>query len=58
MNMKEMWEQNIRLDLPTISCEGIEFQSIKDAAKYFNLSDERIRQKLKDPNEKNFKTLY
>jgi hypothetical protein len=58
MNMKEMWEQNIRLDLPTISCEGIEFQSIKDAAKYFNLSDERIRQKLKDPKEKNFKTLY
>lgn len=58
MDMKSMWENNIRLDLPTISCEGIEFYSIKDAANYFNLSDERIRQKLKSVKEPNFKNLY
>lgn len=58
MDMQSMWDNNIRLDLPTISCEGIEFYSIKDAANYFNLSDERIRQKLKSVKEPNFKNLY
>lgn len=45
--MEDMWGENIRIELPIISCEGIEFYSLVDAANHFKCSDERIRQKLK-----------
>ena len=46
--MEEIWECGIELEKPTISCEGNQFYSIKEAGEFFNLSSERIRQKLKD----------
>jgi DNA modification methylase len=45
--MEDKWSENIRIELPIISCEGIEFYSLLDAANHFKCSDERIRQKLK-----------
>jgi DNA modification methylase len=45
--MEDKWGENIRIELPIISCEGIEFYSLLDAANHFKCSDERIRQKLK-----------
>ena len=56
--MYERWGSNIRLELPIIECEGIEFYSIKDAATHFGVSDERIRQKIKDNKHTSFKNLY
>jgi hypothetical protein len=56
--MYEQWELDIRMELPTIQCEGINFLSIKDAAEHFGLSDERIRQKLVDENIKDYIYLY
>jgi hypothetical protein len=44
--MEELQTKPIRFSLPTISCNGVEFVSVKDASNYFGLSDERIRQKL------------
>ena len=44
--MENTWSIPIRFELNTISCEGVEFITIRDASKYFNLSEERIRQKL------------
>jgi len=44
--MEQTWNTKIRFELNTIKCEGIEFPTIKDASEYFNLSAERIRQKL------------
>jgi DNA modification methylase len=38
--------KKIKFELPIISCDGIEFLSLNDAANYFNVSSERIRQKL------------
>ena len=38
--------KKIKLELPIISCEGIEFFSLNEAANYFKVSSERIRQKL------------
>ena len=61
ISYKEMyhkWEDDIRLDLPIISCEGIEFYSIKDASTHFGVSDERIRQKLKNPKYTNYIYLF
>jgi len=52
--MEKLWEGNIILDLPKISCEGKEFFSLKDAGDYFGISSERIRQKLKDPSYSNY----
>ena len=46
--MEEIWKGGIELEKPIISCEGILFYSIKDASNHFGLSDERIRQKIKD----------
>lgn len=37
----------IRESIPVIRCEGIDFYSQKDAAVHFNISVERVRQKLK-----------
>jgi DNA modification methylase len=44
--MEQTWNNTIRFELNTIKCEGIEFKTIKEASQYFNLSPERIRQKL------------
>jgi len=45
-DMEKTWNNPIRLELNTIKCEGVEFTTIKKAAEYFNLSSERIRQKI------------
>jgi hypothetical protein len=45
--MEKLWNGTIRIELPIISCEGMEFYSLLDAANHFKCSDERIRQKLK-----------
>lgn len=52
--MEDKWGENIRIELPVISCEGIEFYSLLDAANHFKCSDERIRQKLKSDKYMDF----
>jgi DNA modification methylase len=56
--MQELWGNNIRLELPIISCDGNEFYSIIDAANFFGCSDERIRQKLKSDKHIGFIYLF
>ncbi|MCH1612189.1 MAG: class I SAM-dependent methyltransferase [Flavobacteriales bacterium] len=56
--MDELWECGIELEKPAISCEGIDFLTTSDAAKYFNLSSERIRQKLQDTTNSEYIYLY
>jgi len=56
--MQELWGNNIRLELPIISCDGNEFYSIIDAANFFGCSDERIRQKLKSDKHSGFIYLF
>ena len=56
--MQDLWERNITLELPIISCEGKEFYSIIDAANHFGCSDERIRQKLKSDKHSGFIYLF
>jgi hypothetical protein len=56
--MQDLWERNITLELPIISCEGKEFYSIIDAANFFGCSDERIRQKLKSDKHTDFIYLF
>jgi len=56
--MCNRWNNTIRGELPIISCEGIEFYSINDAASHFKLSDERIRQKLRDDRYSDYNYLY
>jgi DNA modification methylase len=56
--MQDLWGNNIRLELPIISCEGNEFYSIIDAANFFGCSDERIRQKLKSDKHTDFIYLF
>ena len=56
--MQDLWGNNIRLELPIISCDGKEFYSIIDAANYFGCSDERIRQKLKSDKHSTFIYLF
>lgn len=56
--MEEMWGGDIYFELPTISCEGIDFLSQKDAAQYFGISVERVRQKLKSEKYPNWKYLF
>jgi hypothetical protein len=51
-------DMDIRIDLPVVSCEGIQFYSISDAAKYFECSDERIRQKLKSDKHQDYFYLF
>jgi DNA modification methylase len=55
--MQFLWEGNIRLELPVIECEGIEFYSLMDAGKHFGCSDERIRQKLKSDKYPEYRYL-
>ncbi len=57
-NDKSLEGCNIREQLHTISCEGIEFYSIKDAAEHFGVSDERVRQKLVSDEYPTFFYLY
>ena len=57
-HMQELWERNITLELPIISCDGKEFYSIIDAANFFGCSDERIRQKLKSDKHSTFIYLF
>lgn len=45
--MLEIWECDIELTKPTIHCGGPNFFSMEEASKYFGVSVERIRQKLK-----------
>jgi hypothetical protein len=56
--MQDLWGNNIRLELPIISCEGNEFYSIIDAANSFGCSDERIRQKLKSDKHTDYIYLF
>jgi len=56
--MQNLWENNIRLELPIISCDGKQFYSIIDAANHFGCSDERIRQKLKSDRHTDFIYLF
>jgi tRNA1(Val) A37 N6-methylase TrmN6 len=56
--MQDLWENNITLELPIISCDGNEFYSIIDAANHFGCSDERIRQKLKSDKHTDFIYLF
>lgn len=56
--MQNLWENNIRLELPIISCDGKQFYSIIDAANFFGCSDERIRQKLKSDRHTDFIYLF
>ena len=56
--MQDLWERNITLELPIISCDGKEFYSIIDAANFFGCSDERIRQKLKSDKHSGFIYLF
>jgi hypothetical protein len=56
--MMEIWECGIELEKPIISCEGTLFYSVNDAAFHFKLSDERIRQKLRDGSYVDYIYLY
>jgi len=51
-------DSTIRLILPVIICNTIDFYSLQEAADYFNVSAERIRQKLKSESFPEFKYLY
>jgi hypothetical protein len=50
-------DDSIYIEKPIISCEGKEFLSYRDAARYFGLSDERIRQKVKSDKYKDWVSL-
>jgi len=56
--MEDLWRNNIRLELPIISCDGKQFYSIIDAANFFGCSDERIRQKLKSEKYTDYIYLF
>jgi DNA modification methylase len=56
--MEDLWGNNIRLELPIISCDGKQFYSIIEAADYFGCSDERIRQKLKSEKHTDYIYLF
>ena len=45
--MMDIWDNVIRIELPTINCGGIDFYSMEDAGNHFGISSERVRQKLK-----------
>jgi hypothetical protein len=56
--MEEVWECDLELQKPIISCEDMVFYSLKDAANHFKLSSERIRQKLNDVSHPTYLYLY
>jgi hypothetical protein len=57
-DMQHLWDLNIELERAIISCEGHQFYSLKEAAEYFEVSSERVRQKLKDKKYLDWKYLY
>ena len=57
-DMEHLWENNIELEKPIIKCKGIEFYSLNQAAEFFKISSERVRQKLKDDKFKDWIYLY
>ena len=56
--MELLWNNPIRISLPIIECNGLQFYSLSEAAKYFNCSKERIRQKLISDKFLNFFYIY
>ena len=56
--MMDLWECNIELEKPIISCEWIDFYSLQDCAKHFGISTERVRQKLNDDKFLDWIYLY
>ena len=56
--MLNLWENNIELEKPIIKCSGIEFYSLNQAAEFFTISSERVRQKLNDDKHSDWVYLY
>ena len=56
--MEEVWECDLELQKPIISCADMVFYSLKDASNHFKLSSERIRQKLNDVSHPTYLYLY
>lgn len=56
--MESRWKGGIRYEQPVIQCEGKDFLSQKDAAQFFNISVERVRQKLKSEKHPTWKYLF
>lgn len=52
--IESMWNGDYVEDMPVISCEGKTFTSQVEAAKYFKISRERVRQKLNDERYKDW----
>ena len=53
-NENSLKDCDIRCEIPIIECNGIQFYSLKEAADYFGLSSERIRQKIVSPKYPTF----
>ena len=53
-NENSLKECDIRCEIPIIECNGMQFYSLKEAADYFGLSSERIRQKIVSPKYPTF----
>jgi hypothetical protein len=56
--MEILWGGDIHFELPVIECDGREFLSQKDAAEFFGISSERVRQKLNSDKYPNWKYLF
>jgi DNA modification methylase len=56
--LKLHWRGVPHFRLPIIQCDDYRFYSLKEAGKHFNVSDERIRQKLNDSKFPTYKYLY
>ena len=57
-DMEHLWGMDIELDKPIITCQGREFYSLNEAGEYFEISSERVRQKLNDDKFNDWKYLY
>ena len=58
VDMEHLWEIDIQMEKPIISCEGREFYSLSEAGEYFGISSERVRQKIKDIKYSDWIYLY
>jgi hypothetical protein len=56
--MEEIWECDLELEKPIISCDNHTFYSLKEAGEYLNISSERVRQKIKSDKFKDWIYLY
>jgi hypothetical protein len=56
--MESLWSGDIQFELPTVECDGKQFISQKDAAEYFGISSERVRQKLNSDKYISWKYLF